>query len=108
MAALKKLVDYWNLNDKLNLTIDPCNKDATWAPENENPRIACECSSTVCHINHLFVDHHYFTRCNYLCDYSLLYLVNCCFITLFRKIYALDISGEIPRELFELKELMDL
>ncbi|XP_063949297.1 probable LRR receptor-like serine/threonine-protein kinase At1g56130 isoform X2 [Daucus carota subsp. sativus] len=77
VAALKKLVDYWNLNDKLNLTIDPCNKDATWAPENENPRIACECSSTVCHINHL-------------------------------KIYALDISGVIPRELFELKELMDL
>lgn len=25
-----------------------------------------------------------------------------------RKIYALDIKGEIPRELFELKELMDL
>ncbi|XP_074325475.1 uncharacterized protein LOC141663589 isoform X1 [Apium graveolens] len=77
VVALKKLVDYWNLSEKLNLTIDPCIKDAIWASENANPRIACECSSTACHINHL-------------------------------KVYALDISGNIPRELFELKELVDL
>lgn len=78
VAALKKLIDYWNLSTKLNLTIDPCNPNATWAPENANPRISCDCgSATSCHIKHL-------------------------------KIYALDISGEIPKELFELKELMDL
>ncbi|CDP13526.1 unnamed protein product [Coffea canephora] len=57
--------------------IDPCTKNATWAPDAANPRIACECSATVCHITQL-------------------------------KIYALDISGELPQQLFQLKELMDL
>ncbi|CAA0837999.1 Probable LRR receptor-like serine/threonine-protein kinase [Striga hermonthica] len=75
--AINKIIDHWNLRSKLNLTGDPCNKNATWAPESANPRIACDCSDSVCHITRL-------------------------------KIYALDISGEIPQELFLLTELMDL
>ncbi|KAK6162072.1 hypothetical protein DH2020_001913 [Rehmannia glutinosa] len=75
--AINKIIDHWNLRSKLNLTVDPCIQNATWAPETANPRIACDCSDTVCHITHL-------------------------------KIYALDISGEIPQELFLLTELMDL
>ncbi|KAI3468017.1 hypothetical protein Pfo_024680 [Paulownia fortunei] len=75
--AINKIIDHWNLRSRLNLTVDPCIQNATWAPETANPRIACDCSDTVCHITHL-------------------------------KIYALDISGEIPQELFLLKELMDL
>ncbi|KAL8501807.1 hypothetical protein ACS0TY_021065 [Phlomoides rotata] len=75
--ALNKIIDHWNLRGKLNLTADPCIKNATWASETANPRIVCDCSGTVCHITHL-------------------------------KIYALDISGEIPQELFLLTELMDL
>ncbi|CAK9170393.1 unnamed protein product [Ilex paraguariensis] len=77
VEALNKMIDKWNLRIKLNLTIDPCTPNATWAPENANPRIACDCSSTVCHITHL-------------------------------KMYALDISGEIPQELFVLNKLIDL
>ncbi|KAG8375797.1 hypothetical protein BUALT_Bualt10G0137800 [Buddleja alternifolia] len=75
--AINKIIDHWNLRSKLNLNVDPCTQNATWAPETANPRIACDCSDTVCHITHL-------------------------------KIYALDISGEIPQELFLLTELMDL
>ncbi|CAH9144712.1 unnamed protein product [Cuscuta epithymum] len=76
--AIKKIVDHWNLSSKVNLNeLDPCNQTAAWASEQANPRIACDCSATICHITHL-------------------------------KIYALDIMGEIPRELFVLKELMDL
>ncbi|KAK3043737.1 hypothetical protein RJ639_001933 [Escallonia herrerae] len=77
VAALNKMVDYWNLRPKLNFTVDPCTQNATWAQESANPRIACDCSASVCHVTHL-------------------------------KLYALDISGEIPKELFMLKELMDL
>lgn len=77
VKALNKIIDHWNLRNKVNLTIDPCSQNATWAPENANPRIACECTTTICHITHL-------------------------------KIYALDITGEIPNELFTLPELMDL
>ncbi|KAB5553347.1 hypothetical protein DKX38_010658 [Salix brachista] len=77
MDALKKLIDYWNLRDKLNITDDPYIQNATWATEKSNPRVACDCGGDTCHITHL-------------------------------KIYALDISGEIPSELFVLKELMDL
>lgn len=77
VAALNKMIDYWSLRTKLNLMTDPCAQGATWAAESANPRIACDCPGTVCHITHL-------------------------------KIYALDISGEIPQELFLLKELMDL
>ncbi|KAJ6758580.1 AUXIN-RESPONSIVE PROTEIN [Salix koriyanagi] len=50
---------------------------AEWANEQANPRVACDCSSSTCHITHL-------------------------------KIYGLDISGEIPSELFVLKELVKL
>ncbi|KAK6140695.1 hypothetical protein DH2020_025566 [Rehmannia glutinosa] len=71
MDAINKIIDHWNLRSKLNLTVDPCIQNATWAPETANPRIACDCSDTV-------------------------------------KIYALDISGEIPQGLFLLTELMDL
>ncbi|KAK6249221.1 hypothetical protein QUC31_020786 [Theobroma cacao] len=77
VAALRKIIDYWNLGSKLNLTVDPCSQNAKWTSEDSNPRVACDCSSNPCHITLL-------------------------------KIYALDIKGEIPRELFELKELMDL
>lgn len=77
VAALKKIIENWKLGRSLNLTVDPCAQNASWASDAANPRIACDCSSDVCHIAHL-------------------------------KIYALDISGQIPRELFELKELVDL
>ncbi|XP_020536640.1 probable LRR receptor-like serine/threonine-protein kinase At1g56140 isoform X2 [Jatropha curcas] len=75
--ALNKMIDYWNLRGKLNITTDPCVQNATWSNENANPRVHCDCIGNTCHITHL-------------------------------KIYALDISGEIPSELFMLKELMDL
>ncbi|KAL3497356.1 hypothetical protein ACH5RR_040088 [Cinchona calisaya] len=78
VVAVNKIIGHWNLQTKLNMSsIDPCTKNATWAPDTANPRIACDCSATVCHIAHL-------------------------------KIYALDISGELPQELFMLKELTDL
>lgn len=75
--AINKIVDHWDLRSKLNLSVDPCIDNAIWAPDSANPRIACDCFGSVCHITHL-------------------------------KIYALDISGEIPQELFLLTELMDL
>ncbi|KAJ6295453.1 hypothetical protein OIU78_023466 [Salix suchowensis] len=75
--ALNKLIDYWDLRDKLNITNDPCIQNAEWANEQANPRVACDCSSSTCHITHL-------------------------------KVYGLDISGEIPSELFVLKELVKL
>ncbi|KAL0016404.1 hypothetical protein SO802_003473 [Lithocarpus litseifolius] len=75
--ALKKIIIHWNLSGKLNLTTDPCSQNASWAPKNANPRVACDCTGSTCHITNL-------------------------------KIYALDIFGEIPQELFLLKELMDL
>ncbi|KAF3447107.1 hypothetical protein FNV43_RR12287 [Rhamnella rubrinervis] len=78
VAALSKIIDHWYLSSHLNLSsIDPCNQNATWASETANPRIACSCGDTTCHITNL-------------------------------KIYALDIFGEIPKELFELKKLKDL
>ncbi|XP_062100683.1 probable LRR receptor-like serine/threonine-protein kinase At1g56130 isoform X2 [Humulus lupulus] len=77
VAALKKLIDVWKLGRYLNLSTDPCNPNAKWAPETANPRVACDCLRGTCHITHL-------------------------------KIYALDIYGEIPKELFQLKKLMDL
>ncbi|KAL4650873.1 hypothetical protein ACB092_01G118800 [Castanea dentata] len=75
--ALNKIIIHWNLSGKLNLTTDPCSQNAPWAPENANPRVACDCTGSTCHITNL-------------------------------KIYALDIFGEIPQELFLLKELMNL
>ncbi|XP_059659125.1 probable LRR receptor-like serine/threonine-protein kinase At1g56130 [Cornus florida] len=78
VAALNKMIADWNLSTKLNFTIDPCTKNATWAAENANPQIMCDyCTANTCHVTHL-------------------------------KIYALDISGLIPTELFVLKELRDL
>ncbi|GFQ03488.1 probable LRR receptor-like serine/threonine-protein kinase at1g56130 [Phtheirospermum japonicum] len=59
VVAIKKIIDHWGLRSKLNLSVDPCIPNATWAPQNANPRIAY-------------------------------------------------ISGEIPQELFNLTELMDL
>lgn len=55
MDAINKIIDHWNLRSKLNLSVDPCIQNATWAPETANPRIACDCSDTVCHITHLLV-----------------------------------------------------
>ncbi|CAI0416646.1 unnamed protein product [Linum tenue] len=77
VAALSRIIEFWNLRNKLNITGDPCAQNATWAPETANPRVSCSCDATICHIIHL-------------------------------KVYALDVSGEIPIELFDLKELMDL
>ncbi|KAA8525475.1 hypothetical protein F0562_007330 [Nyssa sinensis] len=77
VAALNTMINYWNLKTKLNFSTDPCTQNATWATENANPRIGCDCIGNTCHVTHL-------------------------------KVYALDISGEIPKELFVLKELMDL
>ncbi|KAL5853215.1 hypothetical protein ACOSQ3_008333 [Xanthoceras sorbifolium] len=77
VAALNKLIEYWNLGRKLNMTIDPCTRGAPWAPETANPHVSCDCTNNPCHITQL-------------------------------KIYALDILGEIPRELFELKKLTNL
>ncbi|KAK9079497.1 hypothetical protein SSX86_001169 [Deinandra increscens subsp. villosa] len=77
VAAINKLIDYWSLKSKLNMTTDPCTPGAPWATETANPRIVCDCPANICHITHL-------------------------------KIYALDISGELPQELFQLTELMDL
>ncbi|CAI9289361.1 unnamed protein product [Lactuca saligna] len=77
VIAIKKVIDYWGLSSRVNLSIDPCTRDASWATENANPRIVCDCSNNICHITHL-------------------------------KLYALDISGELPLELFQLTELMDL
>ncbi|CAN1812694.1 Probable LRR receptor-like serine/threonine-protein kinase At1g56140 [Linum perenne] len=76
-AALSKIIELWNLRNKLNISGDPCRQNASWAEENANPRVSCDCTPTTCHIKHL-------------------------------KVYALDVSGEIPVELFDLKELMDL
>ena len=55
VAAVKKLIDYWGLSSKLNLTADPCTQGASWAAEAANPRIACECPANVCRITHLSV-----------------------------------------------------
>ncbi|XP_050364250.1 probable LRR receptor-like serine/threonine-protein kinase At1g56130 [Argentina anserina] len=77
VTALNKVVEHWNLVNYLNLTIDPCTENATWASETANPRVACDCTGSACHITHL-------------------------------KIYALDIVGDLPGELFELKQLIDL
>ncbi|XP_031371592.1 probable LRR receptor-like serine/threonine-protein kinase At1g56130 [Punica granatum] len=79
VAALGKIAEHWGLGRFLNLTVDPCTPNAPWAPENANPRIACGCSTAS----------------------------NACHIT-HLKVYALDIVGEIPSELFALKELVDL
>ncbi|KAJ6330004.1 hypothetical protein OIU76_008769 [Salix suchowensis] len=51
--ALNKLIDYWNLRDKLNITDDPYIQNATWATEKSNPRVACDCGGDTCHITHL-------------------------------------------------------
>ncbi|CAM8886281.1 unnamed protein product [Rhodiola kirilowii] len=77
VAALSKLVEYWNLGKYLNITTDPCAQGATWAAEDANPKIACSCSGSTCRITHL-------------------------------KIYALDVIGQLPDELFILTNLMDL
>lgn len=53
VAALNKIIDFWNLRSKLNPTIDPCAQNASWTSENANPRVACDCSGNICHITHL-------------------------------------------------------
>lgn len=53
VAALKKLVDYWDLGRSLNLTTDPCSQGAAWSSQDANPRVACDCVGTNCHITHL-------------------------------------------------------
>ena len=94
MSAFNKIADHWNLRMCLNLSTDPCNKNAKWAPKSAIPRIACvtlfatSLETVICVVDNGFQ-----------------------FVSLLgvdRKIYALDISGDIPKELFELKKLMDL
>lgn len=106
-AALRKIIGYWELGRFLNITVDPCTPNASWAPENANPRIACDCStaSNTCHITHLSVssDSRRFLISPRSYDF---YDVYC--VYWFRKVYALDIVGEIPTELLALKELVDL
>ncbi|GFQ03486.1 probable LRR receptor-like serine/threonine-protein kinase at1g56140 [Phtheirospermum japonicum] len=53
VVAIKKIIDHWGLRSKLNLNVDPCIPNATWAPKDANPRIACDCFNTACHITHL-------------------------------------------------------
>ncbi|KAL8245077.1 hypothetical protein R6Q59_011335 [Mikania micrantha] len=53
VAAITKLIDYWSLKSKLNLTVDPCTLGAPWAAETANPRVACDCPVNSCHITHL-------------------------------------------------------
>lgn len=58
--ALKKIISHWNLSGKLNLTTDPCSQNASWAPQNANPRVACDCTGSTCHITTLLVLHYHF------------------------------------------------
>ncbi|KAB1204631.1 hypothetical protein CJ030_MR8G012703 [Morella rubra] len=53
LAALRKIIDYWDLGSKVNSTIDPCSQNASWAPDSANPRVACDCAGNTCHITHL-------------------------------------------------------
>lgn len=105
VAAINKLIDYWGLKSKLDITSDPCTPGAPWAADTANPRVACDCSANTCHITHLSVltFYHFATYNARLRFFSFIYP----FIS-YRKIYALDISGELPQELFQLTELMDL
>ena len=59
VAALSKIINYWNLGSKINLTIDPCSQNATWTFVDSNPRVACYCSSNPCHITHLSAYKHH-------------------------------------------------
>lgn len=77
VSAIRKMMDQWELGNKMNSSIDPCTQNAPWTSVDANPRVACACNANTCHITHL-------------------------------KVYALDIKGEIPKELFVLKELIDL
>ncbi|KAJ6915180.1 hypothetical protein NC651_017232 [Populus alba x Populus x berolinensis] len=69
--ALNKLIAYWNLRDKLNITDDPLHPECNMGDEKANPRVACG------------------LRRQHLPYHS--------------SIYALDISGEIPSQLFVLQ-----
>uniref|UniRef100_A0A2P2QWL4 Uncharacterized protein n=1 Tax=Rhizophora mucronata TaxID=61149 RepID=A0A2P2QWL4_RHIMU len=51
--ALNKIIDYWNLRGKLNITSDPCSQNAKWANQDSNPRVACDCGGNTCFITHL-------------------------------------------------------
>lgn len=55
VAALNRMIDYWNLRTKLNLTVDPCTENAPWASEDANPRVRCDCTANPCHVTHLLV-----------------------------------------------------
>ncbi|XP_068643016.1 probable LRR receptor-like serine/threonine-protein kinase At1g56130 [Aristolochia californica] len=79
LVAIRAFQDYWDL-ETWNRTIDPCTENAPWSLETANPRLACDCSS---------------------------YPNNTCHVT-HLKIYALDIKGGLPKELFDLTELKDL
>ncbi|KAK3040929.1 hypothetical protein RJ639_028803 [Escallonia herrerae] len=103
VAALNKMVDYWNLRTKLNFTVDPCTRNATWAQENANPRIACDCSASVCHVTHLSVyhpHHHGHTT-------SAIHSAN---FTLFgnRRFQGTALEGPIPSSFSALTKVEDL
>ncbi|XP_058112420.1 probable LRR receptor-like serine/threonine-protein kinase At1g56130 isoform X1 [Magnolia sinica] len=80
VMALKAMAEYWNLKSWNFTTMDPCAENAPWSAEAANPRLACDCSS---------------------------FPNNTCHVT-HLKIYARDISGELPKYLFQLTELVDL
>lgn len=116
MIAIKKVIDYWGLSSRVNLSIDPCTRDASWATENANPRIVCDCSNNVCHITHLSVLSFFFFFNIYVLKLNKKLMLQVVkkmkvyikFNYFCRKLYALDISGELPQELFQLTELIDL
>eukprot|EP00268_Persea_americana_P045937 TRINITY_DN4706_c0_g1_i5.p1 TRINITY_DN4706_c0_g1~~TRINITY_DN4706_c0_g1_i5.p1 ORF type:complete len:537 (-),score=73.86 TRINITY_DN4706_c0_g1_i5:477-2087(-) len=80
VEALKAIAEYWDLKSWNFTATDPCDGNAPWSAETANPRLACDCT---------------------------IYPNNTCHVTHF-KVYALDVSGGIPEELFRLTELMDL
>lgn len=80
VEALKAIAKYWDLKTWNFTSVDPCALNAPWSSLSANPRLVCDCS--------------YFPN-------------NTCHATHI-KVYALDVSGTIPPELFQLTELVDL
>lgn len=81
VAALNKLIEYWNLGRKLNISIDPCTPNAPWSPESANPRVSCDCNGNTCHITHLLVYSYVVLvvfQLLWVYDDSLMLIVLCC------------------------------